>query len=314
MTILSWLKFFDYLFVLRPTLLFPVWTVVLVGHWAQLRFGTDTGFEKSLPFTIWVIASYSFLMGAVFILNQLEDIETDKINRKLYLIADGIIPKRCAVVEMVLLGCAPFLMLFWSRWDLFFLMILSFIVMGWAYSSPPLNLKNSPWGGVIANIIGYFLVFSVGWNISGKLSIEMIWHATPYILGILGIYFFTTIPDIHGDRNAHKVTVAVQYGPGPTIKMGLITNTLGMMLGLFLMDWVIFIPTLLMLFFYFKTLFSRSVQDVLLTNKIATLVLSLVVCYRFPAYLLLILIVYFLAKWYYRHRFQIDYPSFQTLQ
>jgi 4-hydroxybenzoate polyprenyltransferase len=310
----SWLKVLDYLFVLRPTLLFPVWTVVLVGHWAQLRFGTNTVFEKSIPFTIWVIAIYSLLMGAVFILNQLEDIETDKINQKLYLIADGIIAKRYAILELILLACAPFLMLFWSRWDLFFLMILSFVVMGWSYSSNPLNLKSSPWGGIIANILGYFLVFSVGWSIYGELSIVTIVYAIPYVLGILGIYFFTTIPDIPGDRNAHKVTVAVKYGTGPTIKMGLMVNTLGMMLGFYNQDWVIFIPTLFMLPFYFKTLFSKSVNDVLLTNKIATLVLSLVVCTRFPVYLLVIIVIYFLAKWYYRQRFQIDYPSFRTIQ
>ena len=69
----------DYLFVLRPTLFFPVWTVFLASYHASLFFEP----EKIVPINPLIVAFLlSLLMGAVFIFNQLADIETDRKNKK----------------------------------------------------------------------------------------------------------------------------------------------------------------------------------------------------------------------------------------
>ena len=59
---------------------------------------------------------------------------------------------------------------------------------------------------------------------------------------------------------------------------------------------------------------ARSCEeaDVLRTAKVATLFLSLAICLRYPGYLVLILLVYFFSRWYYRIRFDLNYPNLRT--
>ncbi|MDZ7340319.1 MAG: hypothetical protein ONB27_03110, partial [candidate division KSB1 bacterium] len=94
------LKFLDYFFVLRPTLFFPVWTVFLAGLHANAVFDPKHAMS-SLAIVpaqnqILVALLLSLLMGAIFIFNQIADIETDRQNNKLFFIANGIIRKPVA--------------------------------------------------------------------------------------------------------------------------------------------------------------------------------------------------------------------------
>ena len=84
-------KAFDYFFIVRPVLFYPIWTVYLAGficarntndvfskYWISLQSELTT-----LPFVVSFI-SISFLMGAVFIINQFTDVHSDKENNKLF--------------------------------------------------------------------------------------------------------------------------------------------------------------------------------------------------------------------------------------
>ena len=131
---------FDYFFVLRPTLFFPVWTFALAGVWAQDRFN-----ESVVPILYSVVhsdftyvlylACLTLLMGGTFLLNQLEDIETDRLNHKLFLIADGEISERNAIIETVLIVLLPIIYFLFIRIDLAVMLVISYVVMGWLYSS-----------------------------------------------------------------------------------------------------------------------------------------------------------------------------------
>jgi len=311
------IKLLDYFFVLRPTLFYPVWTVSLAGYWASIRYGKKpTDFDRiffigqhDVTYII-LIGLFTLVMGASFLINQIEDAETDRLNDKLYLIANGDVTTKLAYIETAVLLVLPFILLAIFSQELLIIAILSFFVTGWCYSCKPLLLKNRPYGGLFANILGYYLVFSFGWMIANQDGVQMILHATPYVFGILSVYFFTTIPDIEGDSAVNKITMAVKYGSYPMIIAGLVSNAIAVIFSLLLKDYVILIATLTVLPFFIQTAIRKSVNDVLRTNKFATLFLSLIISYRFPGYLILMVVVFFFTRWYYRKRFNITYPSF----
>lgn len=310
------IKYLDYFFVLRPTLFFPVWTIALAGIWAQNSFGDSLekisySFSRNNWEFVLYLALYTLVMGGTFLLNQLEDIESDRLNNKLFLIADGEISIKSAVIETILISVIPVLLLVKMRPDLALMMVISFLVMGWMYSSKPVVLKNRPIGGIAANLAGGYIVFSFGWMIFGEPSAAMLAHATPYVLGMQAVYFFTTIPDRTGDAKAGKVTVAVKYPLAFVLWGGVLLDLAAILTGLIVMDWVVLIPTVLILPFFVYSALKKSPAEVLRTNKFAALFLSLVICIRFPYYLLLITFLFFFSRWYYKIRFNMNYPSFR---
>lgn len=314
------IRVFDYFFVLRPTLFFAVWTVSLAGYWAQLRFGhtpsgatSQTVIIGSYDLTYVVaLALFTLIMGGVFLLNQVKDVESDRLNNKLYLVANGDVSKRAAFIESTILVVIPIGLSLWLRPILGLAMLLTFLVTGWIYSFRPFNWKDRPFCGLAANMFGYFLVFSTGWLIKGDLQSGLFLHALPYVLGITGVYFFTTVPDMEGDRQANKITVAVRFGLRPTVYCGLAFEISAILMNVVMRDIVILISTILSLPFFINTARKMSVAEVLRTNKFGTLFLSLAICIRFPGYFVLILLIFFASKWYYKKRFGITYPSFKS--
>ena len=251
-------------------------------------------------------------MGASFLINQIEDVDTDRLNKKLYLIANGELSIRQAYIETILMIFLPLFSLAFTRMDLVIVMALAFLITGWCYSCWPFILKNRPFGGMIANILGYYVVFAFGWMIKGEPAPLMLWHATPYVLGILAVYFFTTIPDIEGDQSAGKTTLAVKYGQKSLIRAGLIANTLAVISSAFVKDFVVLLPSFFVMPFYIHSLLANSKKSVLITTRYATLFLSIMICVRFPLYLIVITTLFFFARWYYKERFNVVYPSFNA--
>ena len=109
----------------------------------------------------------TFLMGAIYILNQLRDMESDRLNRKLFLLPEGWVQPGNAWTEAVIL----FLLACFGGFRISPLLGLAFLValiLGAAYSLPPPSLKDRPWGALLANMLGHgLLAFSFGWL--GKL-------------------------------------------------------------------------------------------------------------------------------------------------
>ena len=313
---LKFLKILDYFFVLRPTLFFPVWTISLVGYWAQLRFDDHDGTllhtftigTLNIKFII-TIGLLTLAMGASFLLNQIEDVETDKLNNKLFLIANGDISLRNAYIETITLVIIPFMILSWLKFSLAIVSLLAFLITGWFYSCKPFKFKDKPIGGLIINILGFYIVFAFGWLIQGTLNLKMLQQATPYILGMIAVYFFTTIPDIEGDKAVNKKTIAVKYGMNFTLWSGLVTDIIAVLTALWMKDIVALIPTVLILPFFALAVNKKSIKEILRANKFAALFLSLTICYKFPGYLVFIAFLFFFSKWYYKRRFGIDYPS-----
>jgi len=56
---------------------------------------------------------------------------------------------------------------------------------------------------------------------------------------------------------------------------------------------------------------SLTQENSIKAIKMAILFFSLIICLKFPIYFIVMVIVFYLTKYYYRVRFQYDYPNFK---
>lgn len=177
-----------------------------------------------------VVAWIACLCGNIYIvgLNQLEDIGIDQINKPHLPLASGEFSQRQAQTIVVLTGAVALLLAFLEGPWLLAMVSLS-LMIGTAYSLPPIRLKRFPfWAalcifvvrGVIVNL-GLFLHFSwvaTAGLVEPRLIVPpAVWALTLFILGFtLAIALFKDIPDIEGDRQYQIRTLSLRLG-GKTV-------------------------------------------------------------------------------------------------
>jgi len=304
------LKYFDYFFVLRPTLFFPVWTVFLANHHANLCFDRSASSVVKIDNPFFVGILLTLLMGSTFIINQLKDILTDQKNNKLFIIANGYIKEKGAIIEAIILAVVSSGLAFYITVKIGISFLAIFFVTAILYNLKPFAWKDKPILGIIANFLGGITVAAAGWITAGTDNFSFLLHALPYGLGLVAVYFLTTLADISGDAAAGKLTFGVKYGYNRSVYFALAFETITIMLSLWLRDYILFIPALLSFPFFMIAAFSLKLEDVLKAIKYTVLFASLMVCVKYPLYFLVILFIFFFSKWYYRKRFNLEYPKF----
>lgn len=164
---------------------------------------------------------FACLCGNVYIvgLNQLEDVEIDRINKPHLPLASGEFSRREAKLIVAIAFCLA-LLLAWLLGPFLLGMVGISLAIGSAYSLPPIRLKRFPfWAalcifsvrGAIVNL-GLFLHFS--WVLQRTPSVPpSVWALTLFILVFtFAIAIFKDIPDMEGDRHYHITTLTIQLG------------------------------------------------------------------------------------------------------
>ena len=186
------------------------------------------------------------LCGNVYIvgLNQLYDIKIDRINKPDLPLASGKFTVNQGKAIIGITGILALAIAACSGIWLFATIAVSLIV-GTAYSTPPIRLKQFPfWAafciltvrGVIVNI-GLFLHY--GDKLNGREALNpYVWTLTLFILLFtVAIAIFKDVPDLEGDRqyNINTFTLVIGKSAVFNISRGVITVCyLGMMIaGLF---------------------------------------------------------------------------------
>ncbi len=184
--------------------------------------------------------------GNVYIvgLNQLYDIEIDRINKPDLPLASGEFTVEQGKLIVALTGISALLIAALSGTWLFATVAVS-LVIGTIYSTPPVRLKQFPfWAafciltvrGVIVNI-GLFLHYGDKLN-GGEALNPYVWTLTLFILFFtVAIAIFKDVPDLEGDLqyNINTLTIVIGKPAVFNISRGVITVCyLGMMIaGLF---------------------------------------------------------------------------------
>jgi homogentisate phytyltransferase / homogentisate geranylgeranyltransferase len=170
---------------------------------------------------IWWGCVIACLLANVYIvgINQLSDIDIDKINKPNLPLASGDFSVRqgwIIVLICVILG----LTLAASQGQFLLLTVILSLIIGTAYSLPPIRLKRFPfWAafcvfsvrGLIVNL-GLFLHFNYTLNQSLNIPLK-VWVLTIFILIFTYVIaIFKDMPDTDGDRCFNVATLSLNWG------------------------------------------------------------------------------------------------------
>jgi len=297
------LRYLDCVFLIRPVLMPPVWTILLLGHRRSSQLSGD-GYLPGLA-----ILLVTFLVGAVYVLNQIFDIESDRQNQKLFFLAKGYISKRSAISEMILLNLISVIPAFLISWELGLLFSLG-MIFGIIYSTPPFSFKNRPIGGFLVNALAHgSLAFLIGWSMNRSLSMESLLFSLPYMFAVGAIYLNTTIPDIEGDRRTGKITLAVRWGKEKVIIFSAILMAVAIVLSFLVGDIPFLIASSLSFPFFIFCAITKRDRIIIAATKVSILFLSIAACVFYPWYFAILILGFVGTRLYYKARFGLDYPT-----
>jgi 4-hydroxybenzoate polyprenyltransferase len=297
----------------------PVWTILLLGHHrSAVLFG-----ESNLPGLILLLVT--FLVGAVYLLNQIYDVESDRINKKLFFLAEGHISKKNAIFQTILLNLVSIIPAYFISLNLGLLFTLGFL-LGLFYSVPSFSFKGKPLGGFLCNILAHgnltFLmgwsmnhppirvpVWADGWASAQALSGKSILFSLPYMLAVGAVYLNTTISDIEGDKRSGKITLAVKWGKERNVVLACLLVLIATSLSFFIKDTPFFIASALVFPFFLFSAITRKNNAIVLSTKLSILFLSIAAGFFYPWYFAILFLGFLGTRLYYKARFNYDYPT-----
>lgn len=272
--------------------------------------------------TLWIgILGFSLIVASIYVVNQIVDIESDRINHKLFLLPHKIISIRTAWSLAIFCAVSGLAIGVYLQSIFFYLFVIA-LFLGFLYDLPPFELKNHAWGGVIANSAGHgVLTFLVGWFLSkthSEFSLELL--KTGLLSSVAAgfangaVFLATTIPDVEGDARTGKKTFCVRFGEKRTAQTAALFCLFALIFSFTIEHnkWVMIIPTVVSLLLFITFTFSTKKEMAFQVFKWPVFLLSATVALYIPEYALLILATFFGSRLYYRHRFNIDYPTFKS--
>ena len=147
-------------------------------------------------------------------LNQICDLENDRINKPHRPLPSGVMPLRSAWIFVAVTYAISLAMAAFVNWETFVIYAVAALAT-FAYSAPPVRLKRHPVGSnlVIALIRGWLLKVA-GWAAVATVltSVEPWYIGFIYFVFLLGATTTKDFADIEGDRAAGCITLPVRYG------------------------------------------------------------------------------------------------------
>ncbi len=293
----------------RPLLLIPVWTPALLGFWAG---GGRSGARGEGELLLLV----TFIACGIYGINQIYDVEGDRMNRKNLPLSLGFVSVGFAWAITILSFAGALLIGVFKNTPIAILSVLA-VLLGISYSAPPMRLKDRPIPSLIANALGHgAIIYIIGFLYALSGSGEKTWqwaalpHSIPYILAFGAVYIFTTVPDVEGDRRTGKTTLSVLLGERRAMAVGILLVFAAGACGIAFDEPAIFLTAMVSMPFYFAAISEPRVEEKLVVraNKVAVLTLALLTCFYFPLFFLLIIITIAFSAIYNRKRLAVRYP------
>jgi 4-hydroxybenzoate polyprenyltransferase len=190
---------------------------VLAGHaWLPARADAPRA-------AVALLVLGPLIWGAVLAQNDLHDLCSDRNNPRkgtAPLVTGAVSVRRLRMwyrgIALAAVGTALFV------GPLFVLGVAGVLLLGWAYSVPPLRLKTRPGWDVTVNALVVGVVSpAAGWSITRPP-----WEF-PWQFGLIGLVFAaavyvpTTVTDLAADSSAGDTTFAVRFGPRFAHRLGI---------------------------------------------------------------------------------------------
>ncbi len=295
----------DTFFALRPTLWFPVWTLILAGMKAQGVFAVPGGRR-------WAVGiGLSAFMGAVYLHNQLNDEQSDAANEKLPYLRAGVLTRDIALrilIGLYILGVAGLAAA--GAWLPLGVAACLVLITALLYNLGGRAWKDQPIPGILTTAIAGAGLWLLGAWFRQPASFEW-WNAAGYGCAFAAVGILTGIPDAAGDRAADKKTLAVWLGAGNAARVALLLLLAGLFFAWRGGETLLVVSAGLSLPLFIWAAIKGRTRAVLAAVKGSVLLLSVLVAMRwYPYYFLWMAACYLVARMYHKARFQRDYPSF----
>lgn len=195
----------------------------IIGSWLSittlyLLASTDTGWQTHLGLYAWALISALACNICITGLNQLVDVEMDKVNKPFLPIAAGRLSIERARWIVWISGVVSLLAaIMVSR--LFLGLIILITVIGYLYSAPPIRLKRHHLPASLCIVVVRGVLVNLGIGLAFELAVNGRVRADHVLVPLtifmsafsLAIAWFKDLYDVEGDLQ-HKVkTLAVLY-------------------------------------------------------------------------------------------------------
>jgi 4-hydroxybenzoate polyprenyltransferase len=252
---------------------------------------------------------FVLVVSAAFVVNQIFDVESDRLNRKTFLLSSGVVSRSESAILLVALSIAVFGLGLRSEPPLRYL-VWSGLVLGFAYSVPPVRLKGRPVLDMVANVVGFGVIgFAMGWLAYAEMSWHLWTRCSAYALAMCAIFLNTCIPDEEGDRKAGDRTSCVAFGRRPVGMMVFVFMLASAAAGVLTDEMLCTLAVVGSLPAMVAVSMGGNTSDSVVASQYAARLLLLLVCIRAPLLGLLALAAYFGSRYYYRRRFGLEYPE-----
>ena len=175
----------------------------------------------------WVIVAGAGVNVAIVGVNQITDVEIDRINKPHLPLAAGELTREAAWRIVAVAALVP-IVLALTQGPLELGAVAAALVVGAAYSLPPVRLKRFP---VVASLcisgvraiavnLGMYGHFALAFG--GSLTIApAVWALTAFVLPFsFAIAVLKDVPDIEGDRRFRIATFTVRLGERRAARLG----------------------------------------------------------------------------------------------
>ncbi len=232
----------DFVFMLRPALLVPLWIFFAQG--ARLVSHRGWLFDRVLLPGVgeWLgLLSISGILAGGYLLNQMVDVETDRLNDKLFFLPRGIITMRAAAFELMLVWFVS-LAAALPLGSGFLWMAFAALAFSVTYSAGPLRAKARAGIDVLWNAAGFGLVAALAGVAAtrgplwGALPASALWSIGSYAAAVAGVTASTIVLDREGDERSGLRTTAVVVGERGTSLAGVLLLAAAAAMGLFARD------------------------------------------------------------------------------
>ena len=200
-------------------------------------------------FVLMVQALVPCLCANIYIvgLNQLEDVEIDRINKPSLPLAAGTLSRQQGLTIIAVTAALSLVLSYLAGFFLFMTVVVS-LAIGTAYSLPPIRLKRFPfWAALciytvrgLAVNLGIFLHFQQRWGGGDRIPAQ-VWALTAFVvLFAFAIAIFKDIPDAKGDRQFRIKTLTLRLGIPAVFKLSLwvLTVAYGLLIAITLFGWI----------------------------------------------------------------------------
>ena len=301
------MKKLDLIFAARPMLHLPGWSIFLVAlHYHHQISGQYFSLEDLL-----VLVGITLMTAGAMYVNQVFDVASDEINRKLGFISRGFLSDRKMMAAFLISSLAGLVIGAFISFVTLAIFIQAF-ALAWIYSVPPFRLKDRAFWGMLTNgwAFGWLVSFAVMPEINVHNAGQLGWDNPFYFFYVVAaVHCLTTIPDREGDRATGKMTLAVVLGPRITYGLAALLYLLALVTALRSGFLPLAVLAGLALALVLVNLLGSGRLPATVAAKIPILLLTLLAGTFYPAYLVFIIVLVWLTRVYYRRRFNMVYPS-----